>query len=627
MCGIIGYVGQNAAKGILLEGLARLEYRGYDSAGIALVNPQTKDFWVKRSVGPVQGLVQATSQFDEFSKQGIAHTRWATHGVPNEVNAHPHSSGRIVLAHNGIVENHNELRDFLVSKGKTFLSQTDTEVFTTLLDFTTEQKVFEFSVGKTFLELTLPQKVKIILEALRDTTQKVHGHYSVVFMVKGLENYIFGVQNGAPLVGLKTSRGNFLASDIQPLLPHGNEVCFIPVGTLFFMTQETFQIFYQKTLVELPYKTEKIDWTSEQVAKDGYAHFMEKEIFQQPIVVADTLSGRLPTPQSRGAFVWDDPGQHEKFWKDVNKIYLVACGTAYHAAMVAKYYFEKWARVSVEVDFASEFRYRKPVFEKGSIMGVISQSGETADTLSALRLARESGLSTFSICNVPGSTISRESHFKYPTKAGPEIGVASTKAFTTQMTVLCSLALDLAARRGFSVTDAHLSRLPFEMERVLQKSDAYKKIGATLKNKKTILFVGRGTMFPIALEGALKLKEITYRHAEGYAAGELKHGPIALIDSDLAAIVLAPSDELLPKTLSNLEEIKSRGAFVIGVGEEGNLNFEKNCHEYIGLPKCDEALAPMLYVLPLQLISYGLAVELGCNIDKPRNLAKSVTVE
>jgi len=377
---------------------------------------------------------------------------------------------------------------------------------------------------------------------------------------------------------------------------------------------------------------EKITWSNEKIAKDGYEHYMLKEIHQQPIVIADTLTGRLPL-SGLEKFTWDNPMAHEALWKNVKKLHLVACGTASHAAMIGKYYFERWARLPVEIDIASEFRYRDPVLEVGTLVGVISQSGETADTLAALRLANSRGLTTFSICNVPSSTIMRESNFQYSTKAGPEIGVASTKAFTAQLTVLCALAHDVARLRGYSAdlknfgSIQDLARLPQDIEKVLADAPRFEKIGASLSPLKTILFVGRGTMYPLALEGALKLKEITYKHAEGYAAGELKHGPIALVDKDLAAIVLAPRDELHSKTLSNLEEIRSRGGKIIGIGEAGDEEFQSLCDDYIGLSKSSWASAPMLYVIPLQLISYGLAKSLGREIDKPRNLAKSVTVE
>jgi glucosamine--fructose-6-phosphate aminotransferase (isomerizing) len=360
---------------------------------------------------------------------------------------------------------------------------------------------------------------------------------------------------------------------------------------------------------------------------------MLKEIFQQPIVVADSLTGRLPA-DAKSPFIWDHLKSHDVLWKNVKKVYLIACGTSFHAAMTAKYFFEKWARLDCQVDIASEFRYRDPIFEPGTVVGVISQSGETADTLAALRLAIEAGVSTFSICNVPNSTISRESGFQYPTKAGPEIGVASTKGFTSQLTILCALAMDVGRLRGLVKDSKHsdisfqaLARLPHDLDRVLRQSDAFIKIGEKLKNQRIILFVGRGTMYPIALEGALKFKELTYLPSEGFAAGELKHGPIAYIDKEVSIIALVPRDEWYAKTISNLEEIRARGGHIVAIGTEGDTETSKVADEFIGLPETAPGTQPILSVIPLQLLAYGCASALGRNIDKPRNLAKSVTVE
>jgi glucosamine--fructose-6-phosphate aminotransferase (isomerizing) len=624
MCGIVGYVGSRLAKEVLLEGLNRLEYRGYDSAGMALYSESKKDFVTRRSVGAVASLEALASDIGLSETQGIAHTRWATHGVPSEANAHPHRTGQIVLVHNGIIENHAELKARFLAKGIQFLSQTDTEVFAWLLESHRESLVRESKKG--FSELSRAEQKQIVLRALASAAAEVEGHFAVVFMVLELPGVLFGLQKGAPLIGGLAKGESFLASDIQAVLRYTREVVYFPVGSVVVADVSGFEFFSIETLKPIQLERETIAWGADQIAKDGFDHFMQKEIFQQPMVVADTLSGRLPTDAAKG-FLWDDVSAHKALWKDVKKIHLIACGTAYHAALVAKYMIERWARIPVETDFASEFRYRQPVFEKGAVVGVISQSGETADTLAALRLANEAGLPTFSICNVPKSTIARESRYQYPTQAGPEIGVASTKAFTAQLTVIAALAQDLALLQGRPVVDLPLSRLPHDMEAVLARSDEFEKIGASLKDNKTILFVGRGVMYPIALEGALKLKEITYRHAEGYAAGELKHGPIALVDRDLAAIVLAPTDELLHKTLSNLEEIRSRGAKIIGVGSHDNDSFRKLCDHYIPMPNIPWGLTPLIYVLPLQLISYGLARALDCSIDKPRNLAKSVTVE
>jgi glucosamine--fructose-6-phosphate aminotransferase (isomerizing) len=618
-------VGKKPAKPLLLEGLTRLEYRGYDSAGLALYDSNKNDFFIKRCVGAVKTLVDASQNDGKTETQGIAHTRWATHGAPNETNAHPHRTGRLVLVHNGIIENHAQLKTQLMQRGIAFLSQTDTEVFARLIEVKREEEASKHKGD--FEELPLDTRRQIVLRALSNAMKDVEGHYAVLFMVLGLEGHIFGVQNGAPIAITQAQDGVYVASDLQPLLAHSREVSFAPMGTIFELTSDEILYYRRQDLSTIKPEFEAIEWNAEQVAKDGYEHYMLKEIYQQPMVVADTLSGRLPeTPQA--PFMWDRPAEHALLWKDVKKVYLIGCGTAYHAAMVAKYYFERWAHLPVEVDIASEFRYRNPVFEKGCILGVISQSGETADTLAALRLANASNIPTFSVCNVPASTIMRESRFRYPTKAGPEIGVASTKAFTAQLTVLCALAQDAARIREFPRGLAlELARVPHDMNRVLAHAEEYMKIGASLKDCKTIFFLGRGLMYPIALEGALKLKEITYRHAEGYGAGELKHGPIALVDKDLAAIVLSPTDELLPKTLSNLEEIKSRGARIIGIGEDNNSSFANLCDQYVGLPYTSWGTAPLIYVLPLQLISYGLARAMGREIDKPRNLAKSVTVE
>ncbi|MEO5668104.1 MAG: glutamine--fructose-6-phosphate transaminase (isomerizing) [Bdellovibrionota bacterium] len=631
MCGIVGYVGDESAKPFLIEGLKRLEYRGYDSAGFALYDAKTRDFVIRRSVGHVEALVNSTVGVGEHEHQGIAHTRWATHGVPSEANAHPHRAGALVLVHNGIIENHAQIRNQLMDEGVSFSSQTDTEVFARLIEKNCLALASEKKID--FLSANSADKRDIALKALQKSASQVEGHYAVIFMVQGLDTHIFGLQAGAPLVTGHDKHSGLVASDLQAMLSRTQNLSFVPVGTLFEITKTDTNYYDVKSFEKKPVKLDTIEWSADKVAKEGFETFMLKEIFQQPGVIADTLSGRMPLSEL-GSFVWDNPVAHEALWKNVKKLYIVACGTAYHSALVAKYFFEKWAKLSVEVDIASEFRYRNPVLEVGTIVGVISQSGETADTLAALRLANERGLTTFSVCNVPGSTIMRESNFQYSTKAGPEIGVASTKAFTAQLTVLTALAYDVAHLRGMSPSSGgseegyrSLARLPQDIESVLAHAKEFQEVGASLEKMKTILFIGRGTMYPIALEGALKLKEITYRHAEGYAAGELKHGPIALVDKDLAAIVLAPRDELHAKTLSNLEEIRSRGAYIVGIGEDKDMEFRKLCNAYIALPKTTWTTAPVLYVIPTQLISYGLAIKLGCNIDKPRNLAKSVTVE
>jgi len=632
MCGIVGFIGNKPAKPILLEGLCALEYRGYDSAGIALLTRDHKDFLVKRSVGPVAGLVEITQGVGESETQGIAHTRWATHGVPTEINAHPHRAGQLVLVHNGIIENYAELREDLKTHGVRFESQTDTEVFAQLIEL--YRKDVAKKRGVDFNSATTAQKREVVFEAFHTAIGKTSGHYSAIFIVIGLEGELFGIQNGAPLVAAKAKDGLLVASDLQAILPYEKEVLFLNPGTVLHLGDGKVNTYSVTKMEPMTVKSTRIEWNQDKVEKDGYEHFMLKEIHQQPMVIADTLSGRLPL-EDTGSFIWDNPKAHEALWKNAKRVVLVACGTSYYAAMVAKYQFERWARISVEVDLASEFRYRTPVLEPGTVVGFISQSGETADTLAALRMVNEMGLTTFSICNVPGSSILREAAFEYSTKAGPEIGVASTKAFTAQLTILAALALDVAHLRGTPkerTEDLHeqmqsLARLPHDMERVLARAKEFEALGASLSTKKTLMYLGRGAMYPISLEGALKVKEISYIHAEGYAAGELKHGPIAMVDANLAAIVLAPSDEVMRKTLSNLEEIKTRGCTVVGVGDEDNRDLKSLCDVFVGLPKCSPVVAPVVYGVVMQLLAYGLAHKLGREIDKPRNLAKSVTVE
>ena len=628
MCGIVGYVGTKIVQDVLVDGLERLEYRGYDSAGVALLSDNTSkagaDVVIRRCVGRVAGLKESLKDLTGTFKQGIAHTRWATHGVPSEVNAHPHKAGRVFVVHNGIIENYLAIKHELMAIGDTFESQTDTEVFAHLI----ERERVKLLSGRDFESLSKKEKISLSLEALKNSAHLVEGHYAVLVMVAGLEGVLMGIQNGAPLVASATKDALYVASDLQAILSYVNEMNFLPNKAIFCGEVGELK-FFDLNLNPIEVVKTKIDWTADKIAKGGFENFMLKEIFEQPSVVADTLSGKLPSDES--GFLWDFPEEHEKLWKNTERLVLVACGTAYYAAMTAKYFFERWARIPVEIDLASEFRYRKPVLDSKTIVGVISQSGETADTLAALRLAKEVGQKTFAICNVPASSISREVDYNYPTKAGPEIGVASTKAFMTQITLLSALAQDVGRLKGTSDTwkseSESLAHLPILLEKVLADSKVLLDMGATLERFKTLLVVGRGLMYPIALEGALKIKEISYRHAEGYAAGELKHGPIALIDSKTCAIVLSPKDELSQKTLANLQEIKARSGWIIGIGETGHTDLKNECNEFFGMPKVPTALTPMMYVLPLQLLAYGLAKQLGCDIDKPRNLAKSVTVE
>lgn len=626
MCGIVAFLGSTSAKPILLNGLQRLEYRGYDSAGLAVQNVQG-EFFVRRAVGHVAKLVELLGVDGQQECYGIAHTRWATHGRASEANAHPHRAGEIVLVHNGIIENHAQIRKNLEEEKIQFSSQTDTEVFAQLINHYRRKLLGS--------EKRSDQERKALtIKALQSAMSEVEGHYAILFMTSDLPGLLFGAQNGAPMVMGQSEKGVHVASDLQAVLPYTKEITFVPANALVVADKSHYLVLDAKTGEALGLETETIAWSADRVAKDGFEHYMLKEIHEQPLVVADSLSGRLPS--NNKGFVWDHPRQghknHAQLWSEATRLYLVACGTAYHAALVAKYYFEKLAKISVEVDYAHEFRYRDPILQPGSVMGVVSQSGETADTLAALRLASKMGIPTFAVCNVPGSTIVRESHYQYSTKAGPEVSVASTKAFMAQLTVLCALAEDVAGIRGVCADNANerlnsLARLPHDIERILAHSSEIQEIGARMTTRKTVYFLGRGLMYPLALEGALKLKEISYCHAEGYAAGELKHGPIALVDDQMTAVVLAPTDELMPKTLSNLEEIKARGASIIGIGDEKNIAFKELCDAYIGMPAVQWSLTPMLYVVPLQLLAYGYARKLECAIDKPKNLAKSVTVE
>jgi len=624
MCGIVGYVGPKKIEEVLVDGLERLEYRGYDSAGVALLPPMGQEVLIRRCVGRVVNLKESLKDLKGTFTQGIAHTRWATHGVPSEVNAHPHRAGRVFLVHNGIIENYLEIKEELSKDGNVFESQTDTEVFAHLI----ERERSKILAGKDFDSLGYEEKIQVCVKALKSAAHLVEGHYAVLLMVAGLEGVLMGVQAGAPLVTALDKGALYVASDLQAILSYANDMTFLPAGSIFVGDKNSVK-FYDFELKPKEIESTRIDWSPDKIAKGGFEHFMLKEIFEQSVVMADTLSGRLPTDEH--GFVWDFPKKHQALWKNVDRILLVACGTAYYAAMTAKYLFEKWAKIPVEVDLASEFRYRSPVMTPNTIMGVVSQSGETADTLAALRLALEQNIRTFAVCNVPASSIAREAGLTYPTKAGPEIGVASTKAFTTQLAILSALAQDIGRMNGnlpnWRECAEEMAKLPHCVEAVLAHSEKYLKLGASLERFKTLLIVGRGVMYPIALEAALKIKEISYRHAEGYAAGELKHGPIALIDSNTCAIVLSPRDELSAKSLSNLQEMKARSGWIIGVGEEGHDSFKNSCDEFVSLPHVPLALSPMLYVIPMQLMAYGLAKKLGCDIDKPRNLAKSVTVE
>ncbi len=610
MCGIVGYIGQQGATRLLVDGLRSMEYRGYDSAGIALAVGDGS-FRVIRASGKLGNLAGKVN-IDDPTPSGIGHTRWATHGRPTEENAHPHrsSDGQIVVVHNGIFENFLELRAELTAAGKTFQSQTDTECMPVLVSHL-------MSKGLGFID------------AFRQAIGRVRGIYALACMHAASPEKILAARNGPPLcIGLGDGE-NFLASDVVPLLRHTRRVIFLEDGDLAELTRTSVRIFAKDgTPIERPVHTIPFDPVAAE--KGGFKHFMQKEIFEQPQALSNTLLERLPLD---GAPIPLELPFSDAELKNLQRIHIVACGTSWHSGLVGKFLIEQLARVAVEVDYASEYRYRDPVIPSGTLVIGITQSGETADTLSAMKEAASRGARTLAICNVMGSTATRQSEATILTHAGPEIGVASTKAFTTQLAVLTLLALKLGEAKG--TVDPTLKRellqglreLPAHLERLGTLEPHIIKWAHRWKDASDFLFLGRGPLYPIALEGALKLKEISYIHAEGYPAGEMKHGPIALIDQSLPVVALMPNDAHREKTLSNLQEAAARDGRILGLVTEGDKGLSGIAEDVIELPKVHPWLAPILYVVPLQLLSYHIAVLRGCDVDQPRNLAKSVTVE
>ena len=610
MCGIVGAVAERNVVEILLEGLKRLEYRGYDSAGVALLDGQGNLTRMRRT-GKVQELADAIEANPVSGGTGIAHTRWATHGGVTEANAHPHfSSERIAVVHNGIIENYQALRADLSAKGYTFDSDTDTE--------TIAHQVHE--------EM---QQTDSLLQAVQTAVAKFHGAYGTVIMDKADPSRVVVARSGSPLViGLGLGE-NFIASDQMALLPVTRRFIFLEEGDVAEITRRTVSIFDKDGN---PVEREVIESLVEHDAGDkgGYRHYMLKEIHEQPTVVRNALQHRLTdTGVAAGIF---GEGADEILAK-VKHIQIIACGTSYHAGMTARYWLEQYANVSCNVEIASEFRYRKSYVHPNSLLVTISQSGETADTLAALRLAKEQGyMSSLTICNVPGSSLVRESDMAFMTKAGAEIGVASTKAFTTQLTAFLMLTLALGEHNGLSEQDqkaivAGLQSLPSKLEETLSLTQGIEDLAEEFADKNHSLFLGRGDQYPIAMEGALKLKEISYIHAEAYASGELKHGPLALIDDEMPVIVVAPNNELLEKLKSNVEEVRARGGIMYVFSDKEASFASDETMRVINVPHCEEAIAPIVYTIPLQLLSYYVAVIKGTDVDQPRNLAKSVTVE
>jgi glucosamine--fructose-6-phosphate aminotransferase (isomerizing) len=616
MCGIVGYIGHREAYPIVIKGLKRLEYRGYDSAGIMLYDGT--DLKVSKTKGKVSDLeALSSSEIVPSGTIGIGHTRWATHGIPNDVNSHPHesNSGNLCIIHNGIIENYAPLKKELQQRGYTFKSDTDTEVLVNLIEDV--QKKYKYKLGK----------------AVQVALNQVVGAYAICVFDKNKPNEIIVARLGSPLAIGVGENEFFIASDASPFLEYTTNAIYLEEEEMAIVRLHKplkIRKIKDDTLVA-PY-VQELQMNLEQIEKGGYDHFMLKEIYEQPNVIKDTFRGRLYANEG----LIQMAGVEDNLDKFLNakRILIIACGTSWHAGLVAEYVIEEFARIPVEVEYASEFRYRNPIINSNDIVIAISQSGETADSLAAIKLAKEKGAFVFGVCNVVGSSISRETHAGAYTHAGPEIGVASTKAFTTQITVLTMLALRLAKAKGtISVSDLHLymqelEAIPEKVAEVLTSTDAIaKEIAAIYKDAPNCLYLGRGYNFPVALEGALKLKEISYIHAEGYPAAEMKHGPIALIDEKMPIVVIAPKQGHYDKVVSNIQEIKARSGKIIAIVTKGDTQVKALADHVIEIPETSDALSPLLTTIPLQLLSYHIAVMRGCNVDQPRNLAKSVTVE
>lgn len=614
MCGIVGYIGHREAYPIVIKGLKRLEYRGYDSAGVMVYDDEIKVCKTKGKVVQLEEL--ALKEISTKGTIGIGHTRWATHGVPNDVNSHPHlsNSGELAIVHNGIIENYAPLKEELMKRGYIFHSDTDTEVLVNLIEEV--QKKEKLKLGKA-VQLALNQVV---------------GAYAIAVFDKKNPDEIVAARLGSPLA-IGVGEGEyFIASDASPFIEYTSNAVYLEDGEMAnIRLHKPIKVRKIKddSLVD-PY-IQELQMNLEQIEKGGFDHFMLKEIYEQPSVIKDTYRGRLHA--DKGIIQMSGIEDNLEKFLNADRIIIVACGTSWHAGLVAEYIFEEFARISVEVEYASEFRYRNPIIKSTDVVIAISQSGETADTMAAIKLAKEHGAFVFGVCNVVGSSISRESHAGAYTHAGPEIGVASTKAFTTQITVLTMMALRLAKAKGtLSHSDFHrylleLELIPEKVKEALETSDKAKKIAAAFKDAPNCLYLGRGYNFPVALEGALKLKEISYIHAEGYPAAEMKHGPIALIDEQMPVVVIAPKQGHYDKIVSNIQEIKSRRGKIIAIVTKGDTQVRELADYVIEIPETSDALSPLITTIPLQLLSYYIAVYRDCNVDQPRNLAKSVTVE
>jgi glucosamine--fructose-6-phosphate aminotransferase (isomerizing) len=611
MCGIVAYVGHRQAYPIIIKGLKRLEYRGYDSAGIALLNG---DLSVYKKKGKVSDLEDSLDPKDLESTIGIGHTRWATHGEPNDLNAHPHysSNGQLAIIHNGIIENYIALKKELESRGHVFKSQTDSEVFINFIE-----QIY------TDLNCDLEEAVRIAL-------QKVVGAYAIVILDKSAPNQLIAARKGSPMVLGIGENEFFIASDATPIIEYTKKVVYINDYEIVAIKDGALSIKNIDAETTQPY-IQELDLRLDAIEKGGFDHFMLKEIFEQPRSIADCLRGRMNA--QTGHLVLGGLIEYNNKVINADRFLFVACGTSWHAALVAEYIFEELTRVPTEVEYASEFRYRNPIVREGDVIFAISQSGETADTLAAIELAKSKGAMIYGVCNVVGSSIARASHAGSYTHAGPEIGVASTKAFTAQVTVLTMMALLIAEKKGaitaqrFHQLMTELENIPAKVDRALKANDYIAELASKYVDSTNALYLGRGVNFPVALEGALKLKEISYIHAEGYPAAEMKHGPIALIDENMPVIFIATRDSGYEKIVSNIQEVKARKGKVIAIVTEGDTLIPTMADHIIEVPDTDELLSPLLNVIPLQLFSYHVAVLRGCNVDQPRNLAKSVTVE
>ena len=608
MCGIVGYVGDRPAAPILIEGIKKLEYRGYDSAGIALHEDGEVVF--QKNAGKIRVLEENIADRKFSSTCGIAHTRWATHGEPNDTNAHPHTdeSGKIAVVHNGIIENFRTLKRYLEDQGHTFRTETDSEILAHLISDSYDGD---------------------LLEAVRKALVQVDGTYGIAVICKDSPGEVVAARLGSPLVIGSGHGENFVASDVSAILNHTKQVIYLDDGELARVTADGFSV---STLdnIEVTRELQEIEWSIGEIEKGGFDHFMLKEIYEQPSALKNAMRGRLNyeegTARLNGLQLQIDE------LLNVDRVIITACGTSWHAGLIGEYMIEDLARVPVEVEYASEFRYRSPIINDGTLVFVISQSGETADTLAALREAQRKGATGLGICNVVGSTVARETHGGIYIHAGPEIGVASTKAFTSQIMVLSLITLLLARMRhmsiekGRQIVDA-MTKIPDQVQAILDNSSEIRKIAELYRDHDNFLYLGRGINFPVALEGALKLKEISYIHAEGYPAAEMKHGPIALIDENMPVVVIAPKDQVYDKVISNIQEIKARNGHVIAIATEGDEDICRLADHVFYIPKVLYQLTPLLSIIPLQLLAYYIAVMRGRDVDQPRNLAKSVTVE